>query len=169
MPSLNAMPLVDMEDWSDVEMDVVRGEADLNKLTIPVLREQLEARGLTWKARERKAVLVERLGSVTWKSIDGEDNAEEDEGGSAEGEGEDTMEEAMEDEGCEGCGGCWKVCWKARKWRVVWRLKSLYRCLHQTYYPRPRRSLLGGSSAVRALLAPCREPAWTATIGGKRP
>ena len=48
-----SMPLIEMQDW-DGEMDVVRGEAALNKLTIPVLREQLELRGLAWATRERK-------------------------------------------------------------------------------------------------------------------
>ena len=47
------MPLIEMQDW-DGEMAVARGEAALNKLTIPVLREQLELRGLAWTTRERK-------------------------------------------------------------------------------------------------------------------
>ena len=52
------MPLIDMEDWSDVEVTM---EEDVASFTVPMLREELEAYGQSWTATERKATLVERL------------------------------------------------------------------------------------------------------------
>ena len=53
------------DESSDEEGYVlVDASTDLTSLTVAMLREELELRGLTWKSKERKATLIERLEEV---------------------------------------------------------------------------------------------------------
>ena len=97
------MPLIDMEDWSDVEVTM---QEDVASFTVPMLREELEAYGQPWTATERKATLVERLKQSILGYAFGEldEDAGEEEGESDDDESDDD-ESKGESKGGSRAGG----------------------------------------------------------------
>ena len=98
------MPLIDMEDWSDVEVTM---QEDVASFTVPMLREELEAYGQPWTATERKATLVERLKQSILGYAFGEldEDAGEEEGESDDDESDDDESKGESKGGSSRAGG----------------------------------------------------------------